>query len=623
MANKTTETFKVQGMSCSGCEAMLEEALKSLDGIHFVKSDFANNTIKVTYDPGRTNIVKMRAALRNTSYTITRENNSMTKTKGKAAEKSMTKFQFIGIAVIILAVYLVVLNTVGFNFIPEVKSSMGYGVLFLVGLLTSLHCIAMCGGINMSQCVNMTHGGSGASGGTKANVKPSLLYNLGRVTSYTIIGGIIGAVGSVISFSGWARGLVAILSGLFMVIMGLSMTGIFPWINKITPRLPRIFREKAGSAGKGRGPYIVGLLNGLMPCGPLQAMQLYALGTGSLIAGALSMFFFSLGTLPLMFGLGAFITMMGKKFTKNMLKISAVLVAVLGIVMLGRGLALSGVALPFLGSSKAASDTSIQTSIIDDDGVQNITSTMKSSSRYPVITVKAGVPVVWTFKVDKSLLNGCNNALIIPEYNIQQKLKAGDNIIRFTPKKTGTQIYTCWMGMVYGQIKVVDAGGGEIPPTVSDDSPVTTSQLKTITAAGVQNITTTMTSASSYPTITVKAGVPVVWTFKADSRVLNGCNNMLILLDYNIQVKLKAGDNIIKFTPKKSGTQLYTCWMGMVYGQIKVEGANGSTQGGITGSDDEAVLPSNAPAGIGSCCGLPPVDDAALAFDAGIPVSDS
>lgn len=225
--------------------------------------------------------------------------------------------------------------------------------------------------------------------------------------------------------------------------------------------------------------------------------------------------------------------------------------------------------------------------------------------------------------MDKSLLNGCNNALIIPEYNIQQKLKAGDNIIRFTPKKTGTQIYTCWMGMVYGQIKVVDAGGGEIPPTVSDDSPVTTSQLKTITAVGVQNITTTMTSASSYPTITVTAGIPVVWTFKADSSVLNGCNNMLILLDYNIQVKLKAGDNIIKFTPKKSGAQLYTCWMGMVYGQIKVEGADGSTQGGITSSDDEAVLPSNAPAGIGSCCGLPPVDDAALAFDAGIPVSDS
>ena len=81
----------------------------------------------------------------------------------------------------------------------------------------------MCGGINLSQCVN-----AGAEGGNDAKLKPSLLYNLGRVTSYTIIGGIVGAIGAAVSFSGWARGLVAIVSGLFMIIMGLSMTGLFP-----------------------------------------------------------------------------------------------------------------------------------------------------------------------------------------------------------------------------------------------------------------------------------------------------------------------------------------------------------------------------------------------------------
>ena len=100
-------------------------------------------------------------------------------------------------------------------------------------------------------------------------------------------------------------GIFAILSGVFMVIMGLNMLNVIPWLKKINPHMPKIFGRKIqGSKGK-HGPFIVGLLNGLMPCGPLQAMQLYALGTGSFLMGAASMFVFSLGTVPLMFGFGA------------------------------------------------------------------------------------------------------------------------------------------------------------------------------------------------------------------------------------------------------------------------------------------------------------------------------
>ncbi|MDP4110440.1 MAG: sulfite exporter TauE/SafE family protein, partial [Bacillota bacterium] len=313
MSNKIKETFTVHGMSCTGCETLIEKALNGLDGTLQVKANFTKNQVTVVFDSGKISFGKMRAAVKKAGYTMEKAQHKLANKSDEKKDKPLSSLQFIGIAVILLALYTIINRTVGFNFIPEVNSSMGYGVLFVVGLLTSLHCVAMCGGINISQCVS----GGKAAAGFKENVRPSLLYNLGRVTSYTVIGGIIGAIGSVISFSGWARGLIAILSGLFMVIMGLSMTGFFPWINRVTPRLPRIFREKAGSAGKGRGPYIVGLLNGLMPCGPLQAMQIYALGTGSMAAGALSMFFFSLGTLPLMFGLGAVVTMLGSRFTKK------------------------------------------------------------------------------------------------------------------------------------------------------------------------------------------------------------------------------------------------------------------------------------------------------------------
>lgn len=452
MANNYHETFLVHGMSCTGCEAVIEKNLLELEGILEAKASFAKNTVKVVYNPTQIGFEKMRTTLLKAGYQIEKSQNQKANKPKSNIDKPFTSVQFIGIAVVLLAIYLIINKTIGFNFIPEVTSSMGYGVLFVVGLLTSLHCVAMCGGINLSQCVSS----SGAETGATAKLRPSILYNMGRVTSYTLIGGIIGALGSVITFSGWARGLVAILSGIFMVIMGLSMTGLLPRLNKITPRLPRIFREKANSAKRGRGSFIVGFLNGLMPCGPLQAMQVYALGTGSFISGAMSMFFFSLGTLPLMFGLGAIVTMLGSKFTKKMMKISAVLVVVLGIIMLGRGLALSGVSLPsFIPAATASTAASTATTVSTADGVQNITSTLTSRG-YPTITVKKGVPVVWNLQAASNMINGCNKTMIISQFSLRVNLQAGDNIIKFTPTKSGTIQYSCWMGMQTGKITVVD-----------------------------------------------------------------------------------------------------------------------------------------------------------------------
>lgn len=69
--------------------------------------------------------------------------------------------------------------------------------------------------------------------------------------------------------------------------------------------------------------------------------------------------------------------------------------------------------------------------------------------------VEAGVPVAWTITADASSLNGCNNAIVIPEYNLQITLQEGENVIEFTPSETGTYTYTCWMGMLKNTITVV------------------------------------------------------------------------------------------------------------------------------------------------------------------------
>ncbi|PWJ48899.1 cupredoxin domain-containing protein [Faecalicatena contorta] len=97
------------------------------------------------------------------------------------------------------------------------------------------------------------------------------------------------------------------------------------------------------------------------------------------------------------------------------------------------------------------------------DGVQYITSTV-SSRQYEPITVQQGIPVKWTLNVPSGALNGCNNSITIPKYNLEVELKTGENVIEFTPDESGTFPFSCWMGMIRSSITVVSDDG-----TVADN----------------------------------------------------------------------------------------------------------------------------------------------------------
>ena len=438
----TQKNLQVHGMTCSSCETRIENVLKKHDGIAEIKASYGGSSVNVVYDASVISLETIISVIEKLDYIVMDRPE-----KQKVHEDKMPINQLLGIGIIIFAIYIIIKNTIGFNFIPQVNQNMGYGILFVIGLITSLHCIAMCGGINLSQCVSNKFSKDNTNKLSK--FKPSLLYNSGRVISYTIIGGLVGALGAVVSFSGAAKGTIAILSGIFMVIMGLNMLNIFPWLRKLNPRMPKIFGNKIHENNGKHGPFYIGLLNGLMPCGPLQAMQIYALGTGSFFAGALSMFMFSVGTVPLMFGFGAISSFLSGKFTRNMMKVSAVLVMILGIIMLNRGLSLSGINVV----AYAAPASSVNVAKVVSN-VQQITTKLEPGS-YPTITVKKGIPVKWNIKADAKNLNGCNETLIIPKYNIEKNLVPGDNIIKFTPKEEGNVSYSCWMGMIRGNIKVI------------------------------------------------------------------------------------------------------------------------------------------------------------------------
>lgn len=425
-------TLKVEGMFCSNCELKIENKLSKLNGIFKVKASFNKQEVKITYDKNIISQEDIEKTISKLDYKVVKD------------KKNKVNTQSICILIIIIAIY-VICNHLGllniFNIFPTVENTMGYGMIFIVGLLTSVHCIAMCGGINLSQSV------SSAQNNVKV-LNANFNYNFGRVISYTLIGGIVGAIGSVISFNGIFKGVVAIIAAVFMIIMSINMLGIFPGLRKFNIRIPKKVAIFLNNSKKGKGSFYIGLINGLMPCGPLQTMQLYALSKASFIGGALSMFLFSLGTVPLMFTFGVISSKLNKKFAEKMLTVSAIIIFILGLGMLNSGLSLSG-----LKMNIKTNNYENMAEVMDD--YQQVETTIDYGS-YEPITVKKDIAVKWIINAPAEKLNGCNNEIIIPKYNIDVKLKAGENIIEFTPTETGIINYSCWMGMINSTITVID-----------------------------------------------------------------------------------------------------------------------------------------------------------------------
>lgn len=428
------QKINVYEMTCTSCENSVERSIKKINGVIFAKANYSNQFVEVTYDDELCNETKIKAAIQKAGYTT----------------KASKDYKFIGILIIVAAIILLGLNTSGFD-MEDKLSNASYTVLFIIGILTSIHCLGMCGGIMLSQSLSIE------SKNKFDAIKPALLYNSGRVISYTILGGIVGALGSVFSLSILGKATLQIFAGIFMIIMGFNMAG-FKAFRKIHIKLPF---SKCKAKNKSSSPFVVGILNGFMPCGPLQTMQLFALGTGSAFKGALSMFIFSIGTVPLMLTFGALSGLLSKGYTKKILKFSGVLIIVLGLIMGNRGFALAGINInpitafaSILGKdSTNLSNANVAKATIED-GVQVINMNANNNGYTPnAFYVQKGIPVKWIINGEQ--LNSCNNAIAIQSLNKEQKIKKGENIIEFTPGNEDIN-FSCWMGMIRGVIKVVD-----------------------------------------------------------------------------------------------------------------------------------------------------------------------
>ncbi len=451
----------VRGMTCVNCQTRIQKELRQTEGILYARVSYNNGTADVEYDADRILLDEIVNVIERMNYRVL---------SGAERKKKDIARAFYMLA-IILSLYALLQSLGILNMLVPSRvadSKMGYGMLFVIGMLTSVHCIAMCGGINMSQCLPSGNIQRERKKGKLSILLPTLKYNMGRVFSYTMTGLVLGAVGGLfgvgtkVGIPIFVQGIIKLIAGLLMVIMGINMLNLFPALRKFTIRMPKSLAGKIGKErAKSKRPFWIGVLNGFMPCGPLQSMWLVALAAGNPFAGALSMFLFSLGTVPLMMGLGSIVSALGRKFMNKAMTVGAVMVTILGLAMLSQGSSLSGLdvynLLPKSNSEGTISDSDIEL----EDGKQVINSSL-SSGRYPDITVQADVPVKWVIDVAQGSLNGCNYKMIIRDYGIEYTFHEGENVIEFEPDKTGTVRYSCWMGMIRGNIFVTDSDGSDI-----------------------------------------------------------------------------------------------------------------------------------------------------------------
>ncbi|MDR1087979.1 MAG: sulfite exporter TauE/SafE family protein [Coriobacteriales bacterium] len=550
----TTQRLRIDGMTCVNCQKRIEQKLRSTAGVEKAEISYTAGTAVVAYDASAISLQRIVRIIESLDYQVLVEQAGQ-----DSGRQEVNSSRVVAMVLIIVCLYMLLQHFGILNLlVPSqlASSDMGYGMLFVIGLATSVHCIAMCGGINLSQ--SLPRGGAGVeekgrltteessrfttgerglpvtqssrrSGAEDdsqpATQKPSrfapflpaLLYNLGRVASYTAVGCILGFVGLLLSGGSGAglptllQGALKLVAGVVMVVMGINMLGLFPWLRRFSLRMPKALARTADApTDRRRGPFLVGLLNGLMPCGPLQSLQIVALASASPLVGALSMFVFSLGTVPLMLGLGSLVSALGRRFARTVVQVGAVLVVVLGLAMLSQGGSLSGLLPPELllpvilalgavtvvsslsfkapshktvatvatvglavvvlvswqmwgarvvadTGSSAASNGTAESAVQIVDGRQIINSTL-APGRYPDIAVEAGVPVTWHIDAPEGSINGCNNRMLIQEYGIEYAFTTGENIIEFTPATAGNVSYTCWMGMIRGNIAVSEAG---------------------------------------------------------------------------------------------------------------------------------------------------------------------
>ncbi len=290
---------------------------------------------------------------------------------------------------------------------------------------------------------------------------PHVFFNLGRIVSYTLLGGTIGALGAALTLTPAVSGALTLLASALMVLLGLNMLGLLPGIGQYLPRLPRTLSDRLHNAASRETKGAAFLLGGatfFLPCGFTQALQLYVLSKGSFATGALTMLAFALGTLPALLSLSTISGLAKGAFQRHFLRFAGAAVILLGIMNVQYGLVLTGSDVNSVAGAPVVVKSAQGTDTIEP---QRISMKVVGLDYQPhQFSVRQGMLVHWW--IDASQADGCGRILLAPRLGIQKILSANSTtLVAFTPDRAGEYAFNCGMGMMTPGSKIIVTPDGK------------------------------------------------------------------------------------------------------------------------------------------------------------------
>lgn len=370
------------------------------------------------------------------------------------------------IAAVLLIVLAGVLAARHFDFLPSgmtLTDSIGYGTAFLIGLMASVStCIALTGGLWIGFAAKLDEYGRT---GTE-RLYPHILFNLGRLISYALLGGLIGTLGSALALSPRINTAITISASAVMILFGLRMLELLPSAGGFRSLLPQRFMNWLNdrtSKSAGTAAFTFGTITFFLPCGFTQALQLYVLSRADFVVGALTMLTFALGTLPALLALSAGTSLATGKLRRYFLKTAGTAIVFLGILNIQSGLMIGQQDKALTADSAAVgTGTRNQTrlgGVTVYEGKQIASMKIIGLDYVPNrFAVDVNKPVEW--HIDASAAEGCGRVLIIPKLRFSRLLSRDeDNVITFTPHEAGEIEFNCGMQMMTPGSKFIVSAG--------------------------------------------------------------------------------------------------------------------------------------------------------------------
>lgn len=327
-------TLHVSGTHCASCKIYIEDILNEQDFIQNARVDLKKEIVEIETDSTES-LEKLAQILtekiKANGYTLSVEK----KISEKQGDDVIWKALPIGLGVLVLFFLLQksgILNLgIGGQTTPVTS--------FIIGLIASVSsCLAIVGGLVLSLSAKISEDNVN-------DTKTFTLFHTGRIVSFAVLGGVLGALGGVFGINLTFTALLGIVASVVMLLLGLNLVGVFSKNKVSLPSGLFDFFRKIEHATL--TPLILGFATFFLPCGFTQSMQVSALSSGSFVSGSLIMFAFALGTLPVLlllsFGSASFAH---SKHAPLFFKSAGVVVIGLGLFALLGGLAGLGLIKP-------------------------------------------------------------------------------------------------------------------------------------------------------------------------------------------------------------------------------------------------------------------------------------